>query len=111
MVSQIELGVRRPRINMFPKSWEYHIKPTSFAVYEGPLALLFKFNVVGGDLVAPVVVLVEGDAVGRALLRDGSWRAAHRQLLDLALREEEEDIEHTAILNYTLTSHVSEELI
>ena len=84
MVSQIELGVRRARINMFPKSWEY-IKPTSFAVYEGPLALLFKFNVVGGDIVAPLVVLVEGDVVGRALLGDGARLAAHCQLLYLAL--------------------------
>ena len=84
---------------------------------EGPLALLLNdVDVVGVDFVAGAAtilfaVVVEGDAVGRALLRDGSWRAAHRQLLDLALREEEEDIEHTAILNYTLTSHVSEELI
>ena len=67
-------------------------KPTRVVVDEVPLALLLQLDVVRGDLVTAAVVacsvVVEGDAVGRALLRDGARLATHRQLLYLALREE-----------------------
>ena len=73
----------------------FRVKPTRLIVIDKvPLALLLKFNVVGGrELVAGAVVpsaevVVERDAVGRALLGDGSRIAAHRQLLYLALQEE-----------------------
>ena len=70
------------------------VQPTRLIVDEVPLALLLKFNVVGGEFVAgavavaPPAAVVEGDAVGRALLGDGSRLTAHRQLLYLALQEE-----------------------